>query len=269
MKEIRVFPRQTNATPFDEGVRIAETPRMFDEADQIHISVSFTWDLKFADYLYGQWKYVALTDMGGAAITKDEGEFIPGRFLKLGNVITSRGCPNRCWFCSVWKRNPVLKELEIKDGWNIQDDNLLACSEEHIKAVFQMLSLQKEKAIFTGGLEAKMMKLWIAEELKKLNPSRMYFAYDTPDDYEPLLEARKILREVGFKDGSHNILSYVLIGYPKDTFENAEKRLRDAWKAGYFPYAMLYRDKEGKFRKDWRRFQRQWVRPEIIASNLK
>lgn len=268
MKEIRVFPRRTVSTPIDHGVRIAEVPRMFDEADEVHISVSFTWDLKFADYLYSQWKYVAPTDMGGAAITKDEGEFIPGRFLKFGNVITSRGCPNRCWFCSVWKRNPVLKELEVKDGFNVQDDNLLACSEAHIRKVFSMLSRQKEKPIFTGGLEAKILKPWMAEELFKLKPQRMYFAYDTPDDYEPLLEARKILRDAGFKDGSHNILAYVLIGYPKDTFGEAEKRLRDCWKAGYFPFAMLYRDQKGQYRKDWRRFQRQWTRFEIISSNL-
>lgn len=269
MKEIRVFPRKTNATPIDEGVRIAKTPSMFDEADEIHISVSFTWDLQYAEWLYNQWKYVAPTDMGGAAITKNEGDFIPGKFLKAGNVITSRGCPNKCWFCSVWKRNPILKELEIKEGWIIQDDNLLACSDEHIKSVFKMLSQQKEKAVFTGGLEAKRMKSWIADELYKLKPSRIYFAYDTPDDYEPLVEARKILKESGFKDGSHDILAYVLIGYPRDTFEQAEERIMDTWKAGYFPYAMLYRDKNGEFKKEWRRFQRKWILPQIIATTLK
>lgn len=268
MKELRIFPRRTNATPIDEDVRVGVCPSMFDEADEIHISVSFTWDLKYAEYLYNQWRYVAPTNIGGAAITQNEGDFIPGKFLKIGNVITSRGCPNRCWFCSVWKRNPVLKELEVRDGFNIQDDNLLACSEAHIRKVFSMLSRQKEKAVFTGGLEAKRLGQWHADELYKLKP-RMYFAYDTPDDYEPLLEARKKLKQAGFKDGSHDILAYVLIGYPKDTFEQAETRLRDTWKAGYFPYAMLYRDKKGEFKKDWRQFQRKWVRPEIIATTIK
>lgn len=42
---IRVFPRRTNATPDDELVRVRETPSFFDEADEVHISVAFTWDM--------------------------------------------------------------------------------------------------------------------------------------------------------------------------------------------------------------------------------
>lgn len=39
---IRVFPTKTNATPTDELVRIRETPSFFDEADEVHVSVTFT-----------------------------------------------------------------------------------------------------------------------------------------------------------------------------------------------------------------------------------
>lgn len=42
---IRVFPRRTTATPDDELVRVQETPSLFDEADEVHISVAFTWDI--------------------------------------------------------------------------------------------------------------------------------------------------------------------------------------------------------------------------------
>lgn len=41
-KIIRVFPTKTNATPDDELVRIHEVPSLFDEADEVHISVAFT-----------------------------------------------------------------------------------------------------------------------------------------------------------------------------------------------------------------------------------
>ena len=41
---IRVFPVRTNATPDDELVRIATTPSLFDEADEVHISVAFGID---------------------------------------------------------------------------------------------------------------------------------------------------------------------------------------------------------------------------------
>ena len=52
-------------------------------------------------------------------------------------------------------------------------------------------------------------------------------------------------------------------------FQAAEKRLRDAWKAGFIPYAMLYRDEKGIVDSEWRKFQRLWVRPAIVMSQLK
>lgn len=45
-KIIRVFPTKTNATPDDELVRIREVPSLFDEADEVHISVAFTWTFR-------------------------------------------------------------------------------------------------------------------------------------------------------------------------------------------------------------------------------
>ena len=48
-------------------------------------------------------------------------------YMKPGYVITSRGCPNRCWFCAVPKREGYqLRELPVTDGWIVADDNLLA-----------------------------------------------------------------------------------------------------------------------------------------------
>ena len=51
----------------------------------------------------------------------------------------------------------------------------------------------------------------------------MYFAYDTPDDYEPLVEAGRLLQAGGFERKSHKACCYVLIGYWGDTMEAAEK----------------------------------------------
>jgi hypothetical protein len=101
--------------------------------------------------------------------------FIPGMYLKEGYVITSRGCPNRCWFCSVWCREGEnIRELPITEGWNILDDNLLACSEKHIKAVFAMADRQEKRPYFTGGLEAARLQLWHVHEFAKLKPKKMF-----------------------------------------------------------------------------------------------
>ena len=264
---IRVFPRRTKATPDDDGARIGVGPGLFDEADEIHVSVAFTWDLPLAEKLAVEWKFVAPVQMGGPALgTRGEG-FAPGMYVKRGYTITSRGCPNRCWFCSVWKREGgEVRELPIQDGWNVLDDNLLACSEDHVRAVFAMLARQPETPMFTGGLEAKILKAWHCAELRKLKPKRLYFAYDTPDDLEPLREAGKMLREVGFTTASHSLCAYVLCGWPKDTMEGAEVRMKETMDAGFTPMAMLYRDRNGEREPSWMRWARQWARPAIVHS---
>ena len=132
-----------------------------------------------------------------------------------------------------------------------------------------MLGRQKERPIFTGGLEARLLRPWHVDLLRESRTQRMYFSYDTPDDYEPLVEAGRLLQAGGFDRKSHKACCYVLIGYRGDTMEAAEKRLRDAWKAGFIPYAMLYRDEKGIVDSEWRKFQRLWVRPTIVMSQLK
>ena len=188
--------------------------------------------------------------------------------MREGYTVTSRGCPNRCWFCSVWKREGnEVRELPIRDGWNVLDDNLLACSEAHIRAVFAMLGRQPEHPTFTGGLEAKILKPWHCEELRKLKPQRLYFAYDTRDDLEPLREAGKMLRDVGFSiQGSYRLHAYVLCGWPKDTTEAAELRMRETIDSGFTPMAMLYRDTNGERNQQWMQWARQWARPAIVHS---
>lgn len=269
-KIIRVFPRKTNATPDDGMVRVRTTPSLFDEADEVHISVAFTWDKAWAEWAAEQWKYVAPVKIGGPAYNEQGGDFVPGMYMKYGYVITSRGCPNRCWFCAVPKREGgVLRELPVRDGWIVTDDNLLACSERHITEVFEMLETQPHRPQFVGGLEAAILTPEKAALLKKVRPESMFFAYDTPNDLEPLQNAGKILFDAGFSRSGHVLRCYVLCGYKGDTFDKAQRRMGEAWKAGFMPFAMLYRDEEGKYSQDWKQFQRQWANPVITYCNCK
>lgn len=265
MKIIRIFPRRIkSATPTDEGVRIGTPPGLFDTADEVHVSVTFTWDKPYAETLAEAWQIVAPVKIGGPAYGQPSGEFVPGQYLKPGWVITSRGCPNHCWFCSVWKREPALIELPIRDGWNVADDNLLACSESHIKAVFAMLARQKYRPRFTGGLEARLLKQWHADAIADLRPQTLYFAYDTPDDWEPLSEATEKMFQAGIKRTSHKIGCYVLCGYPGDTIPDAEKRMRRVLSIGITPYAMVYRDNNNIRPEGWAQWARLWIRCSII-----
>jgi hypothetical protein len=263
-----VFPRRTRATPIDPLAYVGP-PDLFAEADEVHVSVAFSWDLPAAERLAQAWETVAPVKLGGPATGMPGGEFVPGRYLREGYTITSRGCPNRCWFCSVWRHEgQEVRLLPICDGWNVLDDNLLACHSDHIRAVFAMLARQERRAEFTGGLEAKRLQPWHVEALRALNPKQIFFAYDTPDDLEPLREAGRALLAVGVTAVSHILRAYVLIGYPRDTVEAAGKRLHETMDAGFFPMAMLYRDENGRRDSIWAKFQRQWARPAIIASKL-
>jgi hypothetical protein len=271
MRIIRVFPRKTKATPSDDLVRIGKGPDLFDEADQVHISVAFTWDLPLAEKLAREWRDVAPVRIGGPATGAASGDFVPGMYLKPGYVITSRGCPNRCWFCSVpLREGGEIRELPIMNGWHVQDDNLLACSDMHIRGVFAMLARQKEPAEFTGGFEAARFKSWHAAELKKMRIKQIFFAYDMPEDLEPLQQAGRLLGGVGFTlaPRAHNLRCFVLCGFPEDKITSAEKRMRETLDAGFTPLAMLWKNETGKRDPEWAKFQREWARPAIIYSRL-
>lgn len=269
-KIIRVFPRRTNATPNDENVRVGVVPGMYDTADQVDISVAFTCDKPYAEELAYQWETVAPVKIGGPAYGDKGGEFEPGKYLKMGYVITSRGCPNKCWFCMAWKNEGnTVRELEIKDGYNVLDNNLLACSAIHQLRVFEMLQRQKMAPRFTGGLEAARFNAWHAGWMQALKPEIIYFAYDTPDDYQPLIQAAQLCKCFNLFTSHNPIRCYVLIGYSGDTIEAAEKRLNAVVSLGIMPMAMLY--EMGKYQKNillWKTFQREWVRPAIVGSKM-
>lgn len=282
MKLIRVFPRKTKATP-DDAMAFFGPPPMDIEADEVHVSVAFTWDKTHAEWLARQWRHIAPVTVGGVAYG-DRGEgFIPGRYIKHGYTFTSRGCPRKCTFCSVPLRDPIPRLLPITDGWNILDDNMLATPRKHVEAVFEMLRRQGRQIEFSGGLEAKSLKDYQVDLLAGLKPRpNMFWAYDPGDTFEIMQSAARRLLAAGFTQASHRMRCYVLIGYPAkhstdgcdDTLRKAETRLRQMIRIGFTPMAMLYR-KEGAATDDydfyddpqWRGFQRVWARPAIIHGD--
>src|SRR6516162_4457802 len=208
---IRVFPRTTKATPRD-GLAYFGPPDLFAEADEVHIDCTFTADKARAESLAEDWKHVAPVKVGGVAYGDPGHEFVPGRYIKPGYTFTSRGCPRRCWFCSVWKRDPIPRLLPIIDGWNVLDDNLLACPRNHVEAVFAMLRWQNRRIEFTGGLEALSLQDCQVDLLAGLRPApTMFFAYDPGDSFETLEHAARRLTSAGVRTAGHNMRVYVLI----------------------------------------------------------
>jgi radical SAM superfamily enzyme YgiQ (UPF0313 family) len=124
----RVFPRRTKATPDDAYAFVGLPPaKLPEDVTEIAISVSFSYDIEEAERLYSAWAKIAPCSIGGPATGQRGEEFVPGKFVRQGYVITSRGCraENACWFCEARKREGPVRALPVRDGANVLDDNRL------------------------------------------------------------------------------------------------------------------------------------------------
>ena len=91
MKRIaRVFITKTSMTPDDELSFIDCQPPLLalPEIDEVHISVTFTWDMRRAEQLAKEWEACGVpVKMGGPAFNQKGGEFTPGLYVKKGMTI--------------------------------------------------------------------------------------------------------------------------------------------------------------------------------------
>jgi hypothetical protein len=272
---IRVFPSRTQWTPTDDLAFIGEPPlfRPMDRTIPVRVSVTFTWHKPEAERIARAWSaFYDDVQIGGPAYGDAGDEFTPGLFLKNGCTITSRGCVKSCPWCV--ERTRPLRELSIKPGWIVQDSNLLACSEPHIRAVFDMLREQKRNVFFNGGLDKHFLKDWHRELFDSISIGELWFACDVTADLPWLERAGRILKGIPLRKRR----CYTMIGYDAETLNDAERRIERVFElgnirkrgarfvgsgvapaaymkpadlevkidSGFMPFCQLYRDDEGK-----------------------
>ena len=116
---------------------------------------------------------------------------------------------------------------------------------------------------------------WHLEGFARLKPRPVFFfAYDDPDRCtksppEAMRAAAAKMLAAGFTAASHRLRTFVFIGFPQDTFEKAEARLREMVAIGFTPYAILWQPETPSAEKwrpapEWKKFQRSWARPACI-----
>jgi hypothetical protein len=265
---IRVFPRKTKWTPTDDLAFVGD-PGLFRPPElPVRISVTFTWDIPEAERLYRAWSaYYPDVQIGGPAFDDPGNSFMPGVFVKTGIVFTSRGCSKNCEWCLAPKREGWIRELPITDGNDVADNNLLACSRGHIKAVFDMLRQQPEPIKLSGGLDAEMIQPWHVDLLKTIRLKFAWFACDYPGAMPNIERVADLMADFSREKKR----CYVLIGFAGEEIGQAEKRLESVYRLGFLPMAMLYRGPEWKLKhwpQEWLDMRRTWSRPAAYKAKM-
>jgi hypothetical protein len=269
MKIIRVFPKRTSFTPNDSLSFVGDPPLFRPDADEIHVSATFTWDIEESQRLAEAWRqYYPIARLGGPAFDACPNGFTPGMYVKRGVTFTTRGCNNFCPWCLVWRREGKLVEYrDFAPGYIIQDNNLLQASKWHVARVFEMLKSQRRAAVFSGGLDSRLIDDWTAEGLRGLRIEQLFLAADTKAALRPLEKALKKLAPLGRR----KLRVYVLIGYDGETISDATERLEKVWHLGGLPFAQLFQPPEEyiDYSDDWKHLARLFARPAAMYSYFK
>ena len=288
MKIIRVFPRQTKLTPTDDlsflydpkAEYLYGPPVNAPEAEEVHVSVTFTWDIERAHEIADMWRWrYPVVKVGGPALGDKPNGFTPGVYINDRVTFTTSGCDRRCPWCLVWKREGKLQEIEnFPDGCIIQDNNLCQASMLHIERVFEMLARYKKAtrrfAIFSGGLDARIIASEkgdkIVELLQNADVKQLFLAADSKNSVDILKGALEKLEFFGRCNYGliKKVYCYTLIGFDGETIPQARERLEAVYQAGCLPFSQLYQpdDHYVEWSKEWKRFARTWSRPAAMKS---
>ena len=165
-------------------------------------------------------------------------------------VFTTRGCPNKCGYCMVWRMEP---EFYIQPKWEpaivnndkrlaiVSDNNLLAAPHSHVKQVVKVLNDNNKNTMFNNGIDSRLINDKNAKLLASLKYIQNGFrtAFDRMSDDGFYQKAMDRVIKAGLKVKG-NSYTYVLFNFD-DTPQEAYYRASECWKYGSNPYLMRYR----------------------------
>lgn len=236
----------------------------FDQFDIVYMSKIFTFTPEYGQYMInareirkGGTGYDIHSKLPYEIETSSPDYTIyPSINSKTAYGFLTRGCPNRCKWCVVPKKEGDIKpyndvEAIATSGRNIlilMDNNVLASPHgiEQIKKIIQINEKRKAqkkpliKVDFNQGLDARLVNEEIAELLAKLKWDKyIRFGCDTPKQIEECDKACELIDKYGYH-GQYFFYCILL-----DDFNESFTRVnhwREKSRNRHFPYCQPYRD---------------------------
>jgi len=186
-------------------------------------------------------------------------------YLNFG--FTSRGCPNKCPFCVVPKKEGGVYPVgSLFDLWD-EKAKLITLLDNNILALPQHFENICEESIYYGitldfnqGLDHRRLSPHIIDLLNTISHTEYRFAFDSPAYYPSVEKAISMLRDGGIKRS----LWYVLVGF-NTTFQEDLDRvnfLRDRKQQAYI-------QRFSRAKNDWRHIAlAQWVNQHHIFYSM-
>lgn len=165
-------------------------------------------------------------------------------------VFTSRGCPNFCPYCAVWR---IEKERWINPKWQdhifddkpnilISDNNLSGTTKEHFHTIIDYANKKGKAIMFEGGVDCKYVDMDFAKKLASAKYVRhgLRMAFDRIDEDGIFQTAVRNLVKAGVSTES-NMEVFLLFNFD-DTPRDAYYRGKEAYHLGIHQvYPMFYR----------------------------
>lgn len=170
------------------------------------------------------------------------------RWVNYSYVFTSRGCPNRCKYCTVWR---IEKDRWINPKWKetvdpkskvllLMDNNLSSVTMDHLDDVINFTKERKLKVQFEGGLDCKFVTKEIAQKISTMKFVRhgIRTAFDRIEEDGTFQKAIKMMTDAGIS--TEHMMSYVLFNFD-DKPHDADYRANECTKLKVRAYPSCYR----------------------------
>ena len=266
---------------------IVEWYNPFDKYDIVYMSKIFSFTPDYGQYMTnttqickgGTGYDIYSTLPEEIDLIKPDYSIYPSIGHKTAYGFLTRGCPNKCKWCIVPKKEGDIKpymdveEIAI-DGRNeliLMDNNILASDHgiEQIEKIIKMNEGRKKKikVDFNQGLDARLVTDEIAKMLSRLKwIQQIRFGCDTPKQIEECEKSCAMIDKHGYK-GEYFFYCILL-----DDFDESFSRVNHWKKKGssrYLPHCQPFRDIGNKSQviPQWQKDMARWTdRKQLFLS---